>query len=166
MHNFDHFFVVFASGRVHPFDLSSPDEQSGAVRLSSGSWRQRRHAGRRRKVMERPLFLFFCCRERLLLRLFQTAERVRQNTAVFAKLLETGWGGVGGSLFRIIQTYSHSRSESLAPVCSFAAFSLFGLGDNLYNLSQSATISAECLLAVNENSDEIFFPHGLTTSEC
>lgn len=117
--------------------------------------------------MERPLFLFFCCRERLLLRLFQTEQQSGSDRTPLSLL--SYWkrgGGGGGSLFRIIQTYSHSRSESLAPVCSFAAFSLFGLGDNLYNLSQSATISAECLLAVNENSDEIFFPHGLTTSEC
>lgn len=94
MDHFTEFLNVFASGWIYPFDFSSPDEQSGAVCFSPGSWRQRKHTRQRRKVTGR---LFFPSSSELLPCLLSAsvavtdgiAERVRQqNTAVFAKLVE------------------------------------------------------------------------------
>jgi len=52
----DVWLMVFLTGWGHPADLSSPDEQSGAVCLSVGSRCQFKHTGKPRKVVN-------CCRE-------------------------------------------------------------------------------------------------------
>lgn len=69
---------VFPSGWVYPFDFSSPDEQSGAMCLSPGPWRQRKHTRQWRKVMWRLFFslpLNCCCVRCLPLQWWQMEQQ-------------------------------------------------------------------------------------------
>ena len=52
------YFIIILSGRSHSSDLSSPDEQSGAVCLSDGAGSQRKHPGYPGKVA--AIFLIMC----------------------------------------------------------------------------------------------------------